>query len=1251
MSQTKKGILKRPPPAPKPFFSFTRDVLSISRLLGPGSTPQPLNADGELILKRAHFILPDIRVVYPISSDTAPSSTTQSESRLEIDAAERLRRETEQHQAWTAARVEALYRDICKIRDERVDPTIAAQIRAGVAAPKMLDLSRMRMTFDIASALADLLALDWGLQRLILSDCDLDDLTLKPILHAILIPDSLVHLSLANNKRLRFNAFKMISTFLGKAHALEFIDLSMNVMDKRAVEAILAVLPPAPPAPPPPPTTTPRMSRTPSIASIDSAASAVQFSNPFDGGATIRPTIDTSVPRRVRDSTRYPESPGAGPSSPRPSISTSPRGSVSSPRGSVSSAVPPLESPTSGGTSTPRPGSPPSAGKKKKARRAWTGIKFDECALKGPGLEALGETSQFIPTHAIRTSQIQTVSLQGNKIGSTGAVAIALMIKDYPDQNGGVGGTGTLAPPGTPGLGAARASVGEQTLGLGLGLGTQSQTPTSSAPPSPRPLRSSLSAPGATGPTGHSQGSLNHTESANNRPNITSQSSLTTVSTFKERDITSSPPSGRGDLANGSVRQETPVTPTVRPPPIIAPKPVGLQARLAGAVAAGSTKLTAPLPPAATAAANQPTETLSSSVKPLAPPPRHPAVQPPPVVPGTNYTAYVPRVRRVVAGAANNISSQPSSGTGTPSNQQGGGSPAKPMSGLPGITPGGPTVQASTGTGSGMIPVSYTPRQTPLAVRLQNAARAAASQPSSPSPRTGASPPVIRTNAPARPAVPSPVTMITSSSLGGVTTRLPPNPPTNASAVPSTGPAPGTTGSRTSVALLDIVRSMEGIPKLGCLVSLDLRSNDVRGGVSYIAQVLKRNRTLKTLNLSDNRIEVQGLVQLAEALKYNSTLTSLDLSSNPCSSPSLEGIHAIRNALTLNTTLRHLSLSSTGLTSQGAIALAEFIPDFSSLQHLDLTSNSLDVAGVLALSVGLKVNYELRCLDLSIAPGEEEMARLCREILKICLRNTERAQATEEARAGKLAEGMMSPVLEDTASAVWEPIEHSTLARDAQVNINATAAAGVDPASRIGVWKMSPIEVMSAARTCADEFSRGERGEELLKRAREVRSVLVEMIRTEKDETILGQMLVLNDGLVPLLVGAPEPTVGLGLDVHGETPAEEAKEEETENVEDVEDVEGEGDVDGDGETSPAENLSRSWVAEEGEILRKSRVLLSPNELESESGADSEALRQELLEAQVERAPARVVEETEEPLVHPEPEPEPEPEETVEGPKI
>lgn len=39
-----------------------------------------------------------------------------------------------------------------------------------------------------------------------------------------------------------------------------------------------------------------------------------------------------------------------------------------------------------------------------------------------------------------------------------------------------------------------------------------------------------------------------------------------------------------------------------------------------------------------------------------------------------------------------------------------------------------------------------------------------------------------------------------------------------------------------------------------------------QGGIMYIAQVLKRNRTLKILNLSENKIDVPGLVHLAEAL-------------------------------------------------------------------------------------------------------------------------------------------------------------------------------------------------------------------------------------------------------------------------------------------------------------------------------------------------------------------------------------------------
>ena len=64
----------------------------------------------------------------------------------------------------------------------------------------------------------------------------------------------------------------------------------------------------------------------------------------------------------------------------------------------------------------------------------------------------------------------------------------------------------------------------------------------------------------------------------------------------------------------------------------------------------------------------------------------------------------------------------------------------------------------------------------------------------------------------------------------------------------------------------------------------DLRGNDIRvscyhsdlilfvkdhlskAGITYISQVLKRNRTLKVLNLSENKLDVQGLISIAEAL-------------------------------------------------------------------------------------------------------------------------------------------------------------------------------------------------------------------------------------------------------------------------------------------------------------------------------------------------------------------------------------------------
>ncbi|KAE8265474.1 hypothetical protein A4X09_0g6632 [Tilletia walkeri] len=44
---------------------------------------------------------------------------------------------------------------------------------------------------------------------------------------------------------------------------------------------------------------------------------------------------------------------------------------------------------------------------------------------------------------------------------------------------------------------------------------------------------------------------------------------------------------------------------------------------------------------------------------------------------------------------------------------------------------------------------------------------------------------------------------------------------------------------------------LANLPRVGELLTLDLKSNDIGSGVAYLAQALKKNRTLRVLNLSD----------------------------------------------------------------------------------------------------------------------------------------------------------------------------------------------------------------------------------------------------------------------------------------------------------------------------------------------------------------------------------------------------------------
>jgi protein phosphatase 1 regulatory subunit 37 len=118
-----KSILKRPPPTQQSFFS------RISKFLPTQTQPQVTTGDETRTLRRAHFILPELVTVYPISSANPPSTPTLKEEKRSIEQreAERRRRVVrgdsestggDLDEWWTLEKVESFYRECCASRDE-----------------------------------------------------------------------------------------------------------------------------------------------------------------------------------------------------------------------------------------------------------------------------------------------------------------------------------------------------------------------------------------------------------------------------------------------------------------------------------------------------------------------------------------------------------------------------------------------------------------------------------------------------------------------------------------------------------------------------------------------------------------------------------------------------------------------------------------------------------------------------------------------------------------------------------------------------------------------------------------------------------------------------------------------------------------------------------------------------------------------------------------------------------------------------
>jgi Ran GTPase-activating protein (RanGAP) involved in mRNA processing and transport len=149
------------------------------------------------------------------------------------------------------------------------------------------------------------------------------------------------------------------------------------------------------------------------------------------------------------------------------------------------------------------------------------------------------------------------------------------------------------------------------------------------------------------------------------------------------------------------------------------------------------------------------------------------------------------------------------------------------------------------------------------------------------------------------------------------------------------------------------------------LTSLDLSRNYIEDqGIQHLVSGLQTNSSLVCLNLSSNFISNQGIKYLSDIFRttLKPNLRTLDLSSNHFDE---EGIHELTTALSLNSTLTELNLNWNSFGSKGAQYLGDLLRHSSTLKTLHLRGTGIGITGTQRITEALQTGKSpLTSLDL-----------------------------------------------------------------------------------------------------------------------------------------------------------------------------------------------------------------------------------------------------------------------------------------------
>ncbi|KAF8975251.1 hypothetical protein BGZ46_009295 [Entomortierella lignicola] len=137
-------------------------------------------------------------------------------------------------------------------------------------------------------------------------------------------------------------------------------------------------------------------------------------------------------------------------------------------------------------------------------------------------------------------------------------------------------------------------------------------------------------------------------------------------------------------------------------------------------------------------------------------------------------------------------------------------------------------------------------------------------------------------------------------------------------------------------------------------------------GMAEICTSLKRNNSLIGLDLELNYNgmgqNVLSMKALAEALTVNKSLREVNLSYNLISTAAVQDLMA---GVAANSTLESILFTNCCITTEGALAIANILPEAKGIQNLGLTSNlGIAVEAYWALATGLEKNRSMKGIRL-----------------------------------------------------------------------------------------------------------------------------------------------------------------------------------------------------------------------------------------------------------------------------------------------